>query len=704
MKRLLSTDWPSGEWHVPEDALLPFVDGELSDKEATKIRNHLEDCWSCRRRIEKIQATISAFVEYYNKACVVGWDPAPGEWRTFDSKLKAMMTKNDQQSAFRGWLLSRLTPFLGLRSMGRLAVGVLAGALLMLIPYVFYRTPRVSASELIQRASEARNLQISAVAHPVTYQKLRVQAGSQPDKSLTWEIWNNEESGETNQRVEDSAGMRFISPQRDGGVSQARLARESQTRPAHATRHSQAARGSADQSLPPLLRELHQVFRANHMDCWRPLAVASYASWTKYLGRVSEEVRETRLPSGEQAYVLIAAPAGPFETHDISKTELTIRSRDWHPLKQRLEFQEGNNVESLDLTELAFSVSSADSLTSRIVVDNRPFLAPPASSTPAPTEIEWLEAETQARYALHQMGACTGEPVEVRREPSGRVVVQGLVETPERKEKLEEILRHIPLVTVNIQSARNLGPPGVAPGGASLDGKQTEAPLYPVAGANQQAPAGKSPIEDLLREYFTHLSGPDPGHSRMGGRPRAIDEEVTSLSNEAVSLSEAALMEAWALRRLAEAYPRTKTDRLSPRGRRLLEIMLTEHLAALKLHTDQSRALLEPLVSSVGSQAPPPPRGGEDKSTRLFKTNDSTWGDAVLGLWGTTQHMEKLTGYLFTGAQWPEAKQASVQDLLDDLSQIDVEYRHAQARVADRPSGPSEVTGNRESEAARVPP
>lgn len=707
MSNFFGTNWPPGTWHVPEDDLLPFVDGELPVKEAAKVRNHLEACWSCRQRIEKVQKTISAFVEYYNSGYVVGLDPAPGEWRTFDPKLKSVIAEADRESVLRGWLLPRIAPLPSLHTMARLAVGLSVAALVMVVTFVLYRTPRVSASQLIQKASEERTLRLSVVAHPVVYQKLRVQAGSQPAAPVTWEIWNDEESGNAKQRVEDSAGLRFIPPERDSATGHASQARESRALGTVGALHSQSSLGSVDRSVPPILRELQQVFQANHMDWRRPLALASYTSWTRSIGHVSEEVRETQLPSGEQAYVLIATAAGPFELHALAKTELTIRSRDWHPLQQRLEFREGNSIESLDLAELAFSVTSPAIATLPLLADKRP-LAPlleglPVLESPpaAPTEIELLEAETQADYALHRLGACTGEPIEVRREPAGQVIVQGLAETPERKAQLEEILRPIPLVAVNIQSSEDVSPPNAAPDGSLSEAEQAEEPPQPGVEAIQRIPASKSPMEDQLRKYFTRLSAGDLGHARVESEPAAVDEEITALSNEAVSLSEAALMEAWALRRLAEAYS-LKVDQLSPRGRRLLEIMLTEHLAALKLHTDRSRVLLRPVLSSLGSATPPLAEGAEDKVARSLAVSDSSWSDAVLRLWTTAQQMERLTAYLFAGASCPEAKESAAQNLLDALNTIDMESRETQAGVAAGFSGHSDLTGNRESAAGGV--
>ncbi len=44
--------------------------------------------------------------------------------------------------------------------------------------------------------------------------------------------------------------------------------------------------------------------------------------------------------------------------------------------------------------------------------------------------------EVEVHYALHRIRACLGEPVEIVRSPSGRILVEGLVKSTERKTEL----------------------------------------------------------------------------------------------------------------------------------------------------------------------------------------------------------------------------------------------------------------------------
>jgi len=48
--------------HIPDEELLRSADGELSFQRAGQVEAHLQACWECRARMEKLQSTIADFV------------------------------------------------------------------------------------------------------------------------------------------------------------------------------------------------------------------------------------------------------------------------------------------------------------------------------------------------------------------------------------------------------------------------------------------------------------------------------------------------------------------------------------------------------------------------------------------------------------------------------------------------------------------
>lgn len=694
MRKILGTNWHKEDWHVPEDDLLPFVDGEQPAKAAAKIEKHLEACWTCRRRVEKIQQTISAYVEYYNDAYVNNVEPPPHGWGGFETGLRRTVAEAGWRYALSDGLLPRFRNLFSLPVLARAAAGVAAAALGVVAIFLLFRSPQVSASDLVQRAAEARNQRVAEAIHPLVYQKVRVQEGPSDAEALTWEIWNDEKNSEAGQRLKDSAG-RAVGLTRLEDVSyELNVSSDvAGSRPRHAL-PSRSSSAKSRRSLPPLLRDLQRVSKANRMDWRTPLSPANYASWRYSLTAASEEVRETRLTDGERAYKLTTTATGPLAVDAIAKSELTVRSSDWHPVEQYLEFEGEGGMRSFDLKELSFAVFSMDTYRLPPITEEpslvRPKVVPlPMEPVPVPlppvppSEIELLEAETQALYALHRMGACTGEPVEVSREPGGGVIVRGLVETAERKEELDAALSDIGLVAIKIQTPEEALATSNAPASpAEESAPPEETPPFRI-GLTKAVKADKIPIEPQLRAHFNRLRSASPLSGQQSEAASAeTDEAITALSNQSVSLSEAALMEAWALRRLAEAYPRAKVDQLSPRGKLLLETMLTEHLAAFKLHADQYGALMKPVLSSIAGETTALAPGEKTRGLQVNRSGDSTWNTEILHLFQTTLEVQRWTAYFFAGASRPETPANPIQELVDDAGRIEIEFHNSQELVA----------------------
>ena len=82
--------WPNGKGlfrpaHVADEDLLLFLDGEMKPSKAEKVRRHLESCWTCRSQRQKIEQTISSYVQML-KAADGKADPPKG-WREFATRL-----------------------------------------------------------------------------------------------------------------------------------------------------------------------------------------------------------------------------------------------------------------------------------------------------------------------------------------------------------------------------------------------------------------------------------------------------------------------------------------------------------------------------------------------------------------------------------------------------------------------------------------
>jgi anti-sigma factor RsiW len=222
MIKFLRFNRSAEDWHPSEGELVDYADGQMPRKQAARIRTHLGVCWSCRTKAERIQETISTFVDYLENAFTSRIESPPQGWRTFEGALSKKVA-----TASKGSLLSHVRCSLAKifrvpKFSVRLATGI---SVLLFLGFLLNRShpvPPVSANELLQRATEAQACQIRAVARPVVYQKQQVRRqAEQPirDNITTSEIWNDASKNRFKQRVEDSNGQRFIDSQiEDGGA------------------------------------------------------------------------------------------------------------------------------------------------------------------------------------------------------------------------------------------------------------------------------------------------------------------------------------------------------------------------------------------------------------------------------------------------------------------------------------------------------
>jgi hypothetical protein len=561
-------------------------------------------------------------------------------------------------------------PRLSLRS----AAFLLASCLTVFFLIRLNSAPPVSAQELLQRTENAEAQRIAQVSIPVVYRKLQVRRSSsnspapRREESVSWEIWN------------DTSNKRF--KERIGGPNERQLNIPGKDSAVIGDRHQQFAK------VPPILTELEQVFQANHMDWRMPLSPGAYAAWRRSISVKSEETNETKLTDGDKALALKTAGAGPFAPNGIIQNELVVRAEDWHPVEQRLKVQEENGVWDYQLTEADYRILALNTLTPSIFAD----LNPPSTPIPrAPTAASLstagaagsIAAEMKVHYALHRVKACLGEPIELVRDLSGRIEVRGLAATRERKEELLAALQGLPHVTANIQVIE--GAVKAAP--SSLPQLSSEEIRQEAASSEEhliQVRTARLPIQDQLERYFTEQENePTAGKRQAGEKPAHLSVRMAEFSNQVVALSDAALAEAWALRRLAEKYPRLKSDDLPPATRWLLEVMVRDHITDLRTQIDRSRMLLEPVLTSIAEKSEGTVDTKETQPSDALSGTDSVWTAEVLRLFSTVKHIQQVTAWLLAGGALPAGPEENpIVNVLAAFHQAESELANFERRVA----------------------
>lgn len=594
--------------HPSDEDLVALADGEVSTHAARKVRRHLHNCWSCRMRAERIQAAINAFMRH--RAELYG-EEASGkpDWGDFTARLARVSTHSvaaaGRESAW--WGGAKWAPVA--------AAGVLAAVIWLSLA----SAPAASARTVLVRAHEAERALAGRLADPVLHRKLAIERRSRRTgrrERAAVDYWHHAASGRSTA---------------EGGET--------------------------------LWREL-----ATLLGCDRggapPLSVANFEGWWSAAQATRDAVRRVLLADGSlgleiRVHRLVSGGDGIVENW------LVLREGGWEPVRQRLWVRVAGDVVEYDLRAEAFDLVAyalaashfapapeAPRTTLRSAPAPAPAqAAPPLESLPLSKPVgadTLLAAEVEARFALHRLQACMGEPVEVERDKAkGRIVVKGLVPDDERRRQIAAALAPIEHVTVRLTTV-----------GEALQSSLPGAAVEPGGGVEfEQVRSSGLGVERLL---------PSEGPERIAGR------DLVELANRVVGASSSALLHAFALERLAEAFPAETVARMKPAGRWLLETIARAHAGEIHSETMRLNEALAPVFRAVP----------EDESSPAVSDSEEPWRAAAHVLVERLRKADRLVKVLFTASPPAGADPLeAVSRLRRELSRSGRQARRIEARI-----------------------
>jgi hypothetical protein len=615
----------------------------------------------------------------------------------FEHKLEQLALESGGPVLFPNFLREQLQNFFFSRFPLKLATFV--GCLLLMV-LVFLRltsAPPVSAKEILYRVKQAEAKQLQQTPLPVVYEKLRLRRSSSSDHSdvVTWEIWRDTRSKRFRHRVADSQGPRIL-PVNNREQVEFELG---ENRPSGSLASQNA--GEIKQVVPAAFAELEQVFRSHRANFEDPLSPDSFETWCQAIHDRHEEGSQGRLASDDEAFVLRSSGHGPFAENSIMSAELTVRKRDWQPVEQRLQVKTVDGTANYTLEKVAFEVIAFNLVPPSIFAEPAlpvtmlrvaaPSAAVPAKEEPL-TESDLIAAEVEAWYSLHSVGACLGRPMSVVRAGPGGVEVQGIVEKEEVKTQIATALQGIPHVTFRIRtvvedevanSIQTASPQPVA---------TVEATPAPTAEGLPQ----KLAAEGLLEQFF---ASEDCAAGAVEEKGNCIQQKIAQLSQEVLLSSEAALAQAWALRLLGERYSLVQQDDLRISSRRLMELMVRDHLMALRQEWQRSQSLVKPVLGlflknlslSSEQREPEPVAGTTAESGGLVAASH--------GLRSAVARTTNLMLGMFVETNIPVTDmERAAGELLSAMATLDGAIVELDAEVASEFSGASKVATKDKSE------
>jgi hypothetical protein len=581
-------NWFRLAWHPPDEELLAFLDGELNAKLASKVQKHLEGCWGCRSKREKIERSISAFINYRNPAMDKAGESQARAYKRFADKLSGLVAKRTELPSdfFRLETPVRQSSYFMRVAMAAVVVFLVIGARIW---FVGERT--VSASELLKRAAQAEISKLNQVSSPVVHRKLQVRrrtTDTSSEEVTNWEVWSDSVNRRFAQRAIGNDGTRGTIIQT--AFSQTSTAREQKPVP-------------STPAAPELLLELERVLTTNRMDFNQAVSAAAFQSWRQSIEPGTETVKEAKLADGEKALELATTVAGTVPPDGIAQASLVVRKKDWRPVIQRLRVKAESVDREYEITEIAHQLVSLSSLDTSIFPDRAVAAAPVAKATPIPivpspspltpaspfrSPLATAEIEVEILERLNQVGALLGEQLSLTRTPDGKLLLEGVVETDARKKEILQAMRSVtgnPAVLLEVSTV------------AEALHRQSPTGTRKVQLQDAQVAQQTIPVEAEMRNYFA---------GKRGLSGEALEQEIQRFSRQICSRSSRARSHALAIKKTAQRFTAVEVQAMDQGTRHRFIALIVEHAHGYRRELQQLREQLQPIfeVASLSTAGP----------------------------------------------------------------------------------------------------
>ena len=428
MARLLQWLLPKTNEHLSDEQIIAAIDGDSPAPFSANAARHLDSCWQCLARKQQLQDTIIRVVEY-QRELVAPYLPPPARG---EDRFIARLDDQIQSGGQRRHRFLSFVRTIGISHMNPVVASTIVVVLaLSTLLVIWSRTgPRVSASEFLERAKvwdeSPRNGEPGVV-----YQRIRIRA---PKQTIERTLYRD---------VQRRRRPRTTEPN--------------------------------DQE-----QQLKSTFSAAGVSWDEPLSAIAFKEWHDRQALKRDEVER----SGDDLVTLTTN----VSEGSVAAESLTVRRADFHPVARRVQLRESGTVE---IAELDYAVLGWNAVNDSIFepIPSELGAVPRHLAIPSlPTREELDEVELEARLVLSRLNADSTEQLEFSRSNSG-IIINGVVETKERKNSLLAQLRRLPHVTSSIFSLEEL-----TSRGASKRSSIARVQEYSDV-------AGASPLEEFFRKH-----------------------------------------------------------------------------------------------------------------------------------------------------------------------------------------------------------
>lgn len=566
---------------------------ELSDGRRLDLALSFEDAWPTLR------------VSYKDPSLCPSLAPALND--EVQSRLEAQRAVPRRMSTAPAFTLMHDPPSIrGLRAWSRLfspgrLTAALAIALIAALLWANRPVPSVSAAALLERATIAEDLvknRRDEAINQIMILEERDPADGRVLARRHIETWRRGSDGSTARRLYDG----------DKNLIAGAWTEPDGTR--KVCRKGSRAEEQTGSTLGDLLvsEELWQL----------DLTAGSFASIVAAGHADDAQVRETA-----SSYVITYEPAARLidrESPQLVRAALTLNRPDLHATEQTLLVQGLSRAPSSEAREYRF-IEASYRRRSIAAVPGSAFepepeligLAAPRSlptviETPgpslvsaAPTDAELTSLEMEARYLLDQAGASLGEQISFTRTPDGRVRIEALVDTDERKAELRQALEPITrnrAVTIDLATIAE-----------ATKRAGRNAPGRPVVVTRFELGRSQMPAQQDLELHFRK-------HLGSGASDAEVERQVQRFATMMQARADQPMKHAWALKHLVEDFTKSQLEAMDPAALEQWRRMISRHARDLRAETESLRRALEPVFGeAAGTQQP-----GEVAETEMGDT------------------------------------------------------------------------------------
>src|ERR1700730_4449185 len=617
--------------HPSDEKLLALLDSELSPGELERVRDHVNDCGRCRAELSELKQVLGSIQQLR--------DSQVAEAQLLQSsdaveKFRARLEQHVQEKLPRSvnLLPARETRRASWKfaSLFRYRIPVLASivafAVVVATTLSLLETP-ASADVLLTRTEQKEELPASTNS-PVSRSVLHIEifaSSTVREETLPEYVLLADNQAHEARLEADSSGRFPVEWTAAGNDVWGNLAVR-----------ALSGQHIFDQALLRYMQE-QNFFPDTSATQFRKL-VANRGN------------AETHVRKGDGSYGLDYAFA-EHHSSGIRNAVLWVTKKSYDPFQLSIFTAHGGETKEYRFTRKSRVFEQRTPEVAKLLSASPNTLVAAANSgTPHPTallplryaQIPASPSEVRAAGLLHKLNACLGEEVYVYPMPDGTTLVQGLVENTHRRQVLLNALAH--------------GDGSIHPEIYTPEQLNSGVHLFPSPYGD--VPASVVENNTTPAEQAADLSGRQIAFHdelmaslRNGGKsPEEAEKAVAAFSTELSALSGKLLLNSWALERLDEEFPASRTTQLARTDWEVLNSLRQGHRQQIRelVHREASMLAQIPLANSVDQtrdSAATPPR-------------------EILGL---AQEQEKLGRALFTASQQSPRKSEDLSRLVHIL-------------------------------------